>query len=300
MRNYFKKIFLSSIVVVCFMFLTFTTVSKANSEISAALKYREYRKPLVSKLVSIPLSEQDSLKANALRSELTGLSIQEIQDFRTGKEAFYLNNAEIYNIVFSDSRRNELLTQFGINAPFGSNNDFNSILSSSVTKISEGKYNYAISPDNRDMNCYGFALGRSQFINPGEIAYGGTRPVLISPKTIVSIDTLKDYVITDLKALGRNPVVVSSSYVANSNEQIIVVRKGVLGDEEDYHFVIKHKLDGKWWHKPGETSLLQLKSNSLPLSSKWIPESYTSTLKLWRIPIGGYDSKAYFIKYTIK
>lgn len=108
----------------------------------------------------------------------------------------------------------------------------------------------------------------------------------------------KDYVIEDLKHLGKNPVLVSSNYIPSSNEQIIGLRKGKPGGSEDFHFMLKHKLDNKWWHKPGETSILRLKSSGW--SSGWIPEFYNSYKRVWGIDSGSYNSNTYYIKYKIR
>lgn len=101
-------------------FLLFTSRKNTNiKEVKESYKethesdnYYEKIKPDIIKLLNIPESEQDSKEANELRSKLTGFSIKEIEDFRSDEKAFNISNPGVYNIVFSDIRREYLIKQF--------------------------------------------------------------------------------------------------------------------------------------------------------------------------------------------
>ena len=225
-----KKILSYSIGIITLILLTFsnevisTNINLYNeSNIDSMLL--EKINPDILKLLNIIPSKQNTTEANKLRSKITGLSLEEIENFRFGKEGFYINNPEIYNIVFSDSRRSYLFNQCDLQNLEG----YFNIYSSGVSYLSEGKYNYAVSPNNSNMNCYGYALGKTAYIKPGDIAYGYKHKITNNSGKMVSVETLKNYVLADLRAFGKKPSVVSSSYTANSNEQIIVIRKGIVG-----------------------------------------------------------------------
>ena len=121
MRQKNKLIYIIEILVLFIIaFLLFTSRKNTNiKEIKESYKethesdnYYEKIKPDIIKLLNMPESEQDSKEANELRSKLTGFSIKEIEDFRSEEKAFNISNPEIYNIVFSDIRREYLIKQF--------------------------------------------------------------------------------------------------------------------------------------------------------------------------------------------
>lgn len=121
MRQKNKLIYIIAILVLFIIaFLIFTSRKNTNiNEIKESYKethesdnYYEKIKPDIIKLLNMPESEQDSKEANELRAKLTGFSIKEIEDFRSEEKAFNISNPEIYNIVFSDIRREYLIKQF--------------------------------------------------------------------------------------------------------------------------------------------------------------------------------------------
>lgn len=121
MRQKNKLIYIIAILVLFIIaFLIFTSRKNTNiNEIKESYKethesdnYYKKIKPDIIKLLNMPESEQDSKEANELRAKLTGFSIKEIEDFRSEEKAFNISNPEIYNIVFSDIRREYLIKQF--------------------------------------------------------------------------------------------------------------------------------------------------------------------------------------------
>ena len=121
MRQKNKLIYIIAILVLFIIaFLLFTSRKNTNiKEIKESYKethesdnYYEKIKPDIIKLLNMPESEQDSKEANELRAKLTGFSIKEIEDCRSEEKAFNISNPEIYNIVFSDIRREYLIKQF--------------------------------------------------------------------------------------------------------------------------------------------------------------------------------------------
>ncbi|MGY3776658.1 hypothetical protein [Helcococcus sueciensis] len=121
MRQKNKLIYIIAILVLFIIaFLLFTSRKNTNiKEIKESYKethesdnYYEKIKPDIIKLLNMPESEQDSKEDNELRAKLTGFSIKEIEDFRSEEKAFNISNPEIYNIVFSDIRREYLIKQF--------------------------------------------------------------------------------------------------------------------------------------------------------------------------------------------
>ena len=121
MRQKNKLIYIIAILLLFIIaFLIFTSRKNTNiNEIKESYKethesdnYYEKIKPDIIKLLNMPESEQDSKEANELRAKLTGFSIKEIEDFRSEEKAFNISNPEIYNIVFSDIRREYLIKQF--------------------------------------------------------------------------------------------------------------------------------------------------------------------------------------------
>ena len=110
-------------------FLIFTSRKNTNinetkesyNETHDSDNYYEKIKPDIIKLLNIPESEQDSKEANELRAKLTGFSIKEIEDFRSEEKAFNISNPEVYNIVFSDVRREYLIKQFDLEDLFNNN-----------------------------------------------------------------------------------------------------------------------------------------------------------------------------------
>lgn len=121
MRQKNKLIYIIAILVLFIIaFLIFTSRKNTNiNEIKESYKethesdnYYEKIKPDIIKLLNMPESEQDSKEANELRAKLTGFSIKEIEDFRSEEKAFNISNPGVYNIVFSDIRREYLIKQF--------------------------------------------------------------------------------------------------------------------------------------------------------------------------------------------
>lgn len=220
MNKFLKKLLVLSLVF-CLSFFIINNTSLANNDSEIQSESRNYseidEKILIQNLINLNPEEQDSLKANSIRSKLTGLTIQEVEDSRSGKVPFYLNNALTRDIVFNEENVTQLKKEFvpekTLDYPiYYENNDLTdnfSLQDNSIIPISEGRYNHAISSNNPRQNCYGYALGTERFVNPGYFKYNSNSKIYATTITLVPISKIKDYVIEDLKHLGKNPVLVS-------------------------------------------------------------------------------------------
>ena len=117
-----NKLIYIIVILVLFIITILIFTSRKNTNINETKEsydemhdydnHYEKIKPDIIKLLNIPESEQDSKEANELRAKLTGFSIKEIEDFRSEEKAFNISNPEVYNIVFSDVRKEYLIKQF--------------------------------------------------------------------------------------------------------------------------------------------------------------------------------------------
>jgi hypothetical protein len=106
-----------------------------------------------------------------------------------------------------------------------------------------------ISETSTSINCYGYAVGMDQWVNPGDIAYYYGSP--IEQGETPDVNTVAKYVLDDLSRTYRKESRIISSATAsiNSDEYRIALRVGNQQGTYDYHFM-KQCSDGGWCHKP--------------------------------------------------
>ena len=110
-------------------------------------------------------------------------------------------------------------------------------------------------------NCYAYAIGRYESYTyydtvvkyqPGDFSNSGEF------NCELSIESLSALVVSDLQTLGCQNVSVYDSFDPSDldiNEKLICVRKNSI----DYHFMKYDRTTSKWYHKPGQTAILQYK-----------------------------------------
>lgn len=129
----------------------------------------------------------------------------------------------------------------------------------------------AYTPSNINYNCYGYAIGTNQNVDPG---YYSNRSLSMN------ISSITQSVIADLTALGySNARTVSSSYSLQPGELMLAVAVGFMyqtaqvrnlgftpqGEGYTYHFWRKDVNGGRWYHKYGRLStIMKLKSGYTP------------------------------------
>lgn len=123
-------------------------------------------------------------------------------------------------------------------------------------------------------NCYAYAIGETNRLNPGELS-GNTSAGTLDAYTLAT------YAKADLEALGYHGVYISSALHTTSNvEKVICFRTGGWYDDDnlcmtnDYH-VMCCDYDGYWYHKPGGTNPLKYKYT--PNYKNWIYEAFDGT-----------------------
>jgi hypothetical protein len=139
-----------------------------------------------------------------------------------------------------------------------------------------GKYSKA--------NCLGYALGRNQFT---QLGIEGEEP---GSEGRDAIDFRKPSLINDIKIirfiLNRYPHLrlISKKKVLKQKKgkTIIAFRYG----DGDFHFVKRHKKSGRWYHKPGRSSI------------RLATKEYVFNEKEWpRLFVGqGYSSRLFFFE----
>lgn len=140
--------------------------------------------------------------------------------------------------------------------------------------------------DYKKYNCYGYALGKKKYVNPG---YYSNNKFNMS----YSISKMANLVCSDLDALGYNSYKTDSKPTLKRNEQVICIRKG----NQDYHFMRGGTSVSTWKHKPGGTNPLKWNYSS-PAKKTWTNE-YSKNNVEYAGSIT-YTSKIYYIVYWPK
>lgn len=133
-----------------------------------------------------------------------------------------------------------------------------------------------------DYNCYGFAIDRMLYSNPGFYCH---IPIDISKPT----SAIADLTLADLRALGYTATYTTTRPASlPSYKYMVALRKSAT----DYHFM-KYS-SGSWLHKPGNTNPLKYKYT--PANSRaWMNEYiYFNTSKP---PTQYYTDTIYYIIY---
>lgn len=135
-------------------------------------------------------------------------------------------------------------------------------------------------------NCYGHAIGKHVFKNPGY--YSGQKFSMS-----LSIQSMAKLVVDDLASLGYTSYYKTTKpSTLKSYEKVIAIRKGTA----DYHFM-KGQTTTNWTHKPGNTNILKWNYTS-PNQKIWTNECvfkgtyYSSDTT--------YNSTIYYIIYWPK
>lgn len=145
-------------------------------------------------------------------------------------------------------------------------------------------------------NCYAYAIGRTEWANPGNISGAVTED---DTDTIAeaSVNQLLGYIRTDLEHIGYSNVIgytaCPSLTSIHAHRRLICIRKDT--DEKlDYH-VMKYE-NGSWYHKPGSSN--PLKYSYTPTTSMvWTNEAYFRYITY--APTITYDSSIMFITYDL-
>lgn len=133
-----------------------------------------------------------------------------------------------------------------------------------------------------DYNCYGFAIDRMLYSNPGFYCH---IPIDISKPT----SAIAELTLADLRALGYTATYTTTRPASlQSYKYMVALRKSAT----DYHFM-KYS-SGSWLHKPGNTNPLKYKYT--PTNSRaWMNEYiYINTPKP---PTQYYTDTIYYIIY---
>lgn len=166
------------------------------------------------------------------------------------------------------------------------------------SKSPSGKNYYWKGVENYyNSNCYGYALYDEKERQPGYLTHAGHLPV--------SLKTVVDYTLDDLKKLGYKRYVIEHKDVSlyDNDWNVIIARYGATSTREDYHFM-KRRYDTKkgthfWAHKPGTgKSGLNIYAGQFKNSVPWPIEAYDVDGKKWIVDKGGsYNSNLKFIVY---
>ncbi len=155
---------------------------------------------------------------------------------------------------------------------------------------------YYTTPNASKFNCYAFAIGQSEWCNPGQFSgYIMTS----SDLKLMSVSDIAVHVKEDLQKLNFPCVkIVADRPLYNSlavNQSAICVRKGSNGrGKYDYHFMRLYGVD-VWRHKPGESEVLTY--DYLPSNSRsWIGEGYVDGKVVTSDIV--YDSEIYYILFA--
>ena len=145
-----------------------------------------------------------------------------------------------------------------------------------------------------EYNCYGYAIGLMEWLNPGSLS-GST----MNPETD-SINLLTSYVRDDLLALGYNNVIIRTFCpelnTIHIHRKLICVRMDTDGNAQgrDYHFMMYSS--NNWYHKPGGTN---------PLRYRFTPSTsrdWTNECSIQNVAFGPdrtYEGTIYFITYDM-
>ena len=117
------------------------------------------------------------------------------------------------------------------------------------------------------INCYAFAIGHYAGINPGSESNSTLNTSIYN-----TVETVAEYVIADLKALGRRArIIAGPNAPIFHNERRIAVRvssKLSLGGRYDYHFMAQNS-DGTWSEKHGANDASISHSSGNPNTLPW-------------------------------
>ena len=141
-------------------------------------------------------------------------------------------------------------------------------------------------------NCYGYAIGAYQNIDPGTLSGYGVSYINMT------FSQFKAAIIQDLSYLGyTNISEVSSGYVLQPGERLIAFISGtwfeygatyssdvsqndtgVRFEGKNYHFLVKYTNGGGWFHKFGTSSaIMKLKSGYTPSNIAYTDEKFISS-----------------------
>lgn len=157
-------------------------------------------------------------------------------------------------------------------------------------------------------NCYGYAIGYYDLIDPGMIKWidnGNTKESYIY-NDVANIYTIAEWVKTDLESLGYTVSKFTTTLPSTdvtSHTNLICIRKDLDGIYYygailyDYHFM-RLGMDGNWYHKPSTTNPLKYKY--VPSNDRvWTNEGYDGVEKQYfRYDEHTYDSVIHYIEYT--
>lgn len=118
------------------------------------------------------------------------------------------------------------------------------------------------------MNCYGYASQLNQFLNPGDLTFSEGGIDKFKAAYFQDVNVIAQCVAADISGKDRNIRIISGPSVPlEANEFVMVVRTGfhnddnnnelIIGDEVDYHFMVRNK-DGNWSHKQGKLASVNL------------------------------------------
>lgn len=150
-------------------------------------------------------------------------------------------------------------------------------------------------------NCYGYAVGYYDLINPGHIAWmneGHDYDDYVYNAT-AKLAFIATWVKNDLESLGYSvefPTTTRPDMTVTAHTHLICLRRAE-NLSHDFHFM-KLGQDGDWYHKPGQTNPLKYKY--VPSNSRvWICEGYDGVDDVYFYDSSYlYDSTIFYIEYT--
>ena len=158
------------------------------------------------------------------------------------------------------------------------------------------------STGSASQNCYGYALNRIIYKDPGYYAYNMAN-ISNSQLAGMSVYQLAERAKADLQTTGSNGlnqqcvIITSTRPSYQSGTTAICVRKGKLDTSNyyDYHFM--RVFSGSVWrHKPGNTCILTY--NSLPSNSVNWTNEYATSSSNFEPSDTTYSGQIYYIKYA--
>lgn len=279
--------------IALFLFMLFTVL---NLQITVSAQANEIN-PLIYEVNLLNMTKTDllnALKANGLKlPEYYATNTEVAETFVHKYTPLILNGDLNPNLeIFNYDQSNEMLHNLGlvlqnIGFSFREKREGLEVRYTLKDSTAIGSWN----PSYLNYNCYGYAIGKTSRIQPGELS--GVKYSLS-----MSISNIADIILKDLDAAGYwvYKTTTKPTSLPDNLFRVICIRKDT--DNEDYHFMKKYgsSLDS-WAHKPGSTQPLKWNYSS-PNARIWTNEAIQNGTTF--APTITYESTIYYILYKGK
>lgn len=279
MRKTSNLIIIVTAFIVALMCMNLCAYAEENKKLSDMTE-EECVEFLESQGTEIPKEYVDYIKLGSTIKEM----IAYIEEHPEAEHIYnYTAKDELYTNV-----RKTVLKYYNKNIE--SNSFISAYNTASVTTLKYSKALYSWNEHFRNYNCYGFAIDKTEIINPGYklgVVYGA------NTISLMTIERMANLAASDLSSLGYTNVTYGRTRPSyQSGYKVIAIRKS----SDDFHFMAEVS-PNVWRHKPGLTVVLQYNYSS-PESGKWINEG----IGRYGVQEGNleYSSDIMYIKYKLK